>query len=174
MQQRALWTLEHADELPPRDTIEGMRSQLRLWHYSSSGAYTTWSVILPVGRNARNKRPVVREVVWDRGRDRGRAISGVEKLRLRSKGAPSIRVRDAEVAWEDLAPFMEEATRLTAAPPVPRRKDIRGDRYGIEGFRSMAYLRVEWEDEGPPEWAASITWISRLRKLLISAVNARA
>src|SRR5579872_6502969 len=161
MEKRAFWALEHADELSPRDPILGRRSQLRLWEYSSQGPYRTWTVFLAEGRGAGIGRALVREVVWNRSADRKRITSKTEQLRHRSKAAPSIRVRDAEVAGEELTPFLAEATRLSDALPAPLEKDMSGDRFGIEGFGSMAYLRVEWRDEGPPEWAKTVTWISR-------------
>jgi len=174
MEKRALWTLEHADELSPREAILGKKSQLRLWEYSSRGPFRTWTVFLAERSDAEKGRGLVREVVWNRTADQSRVTSKTEQLRHRSKTAPSIRVRDAEVALEDLAPFLEEATRLSGPLPASRENDIQGDRFGIEGFGSMSYLRVEWQDEGPPEWAKTVTWISKLRALLIASIKDRA
>jgi len=107
--------------------------------------------------------------------DRFRGKAGTAKLEARglesnrSKAMPSIRVLNAEAGREDLAAYLKEATRFIGALPDPLKMDMRGDRFGIEGFGSMSYLRVEWEVEGPPEWAKTVTRISRLRSLLIAS-----
>jgi hypothetical protein len=143
-QERALWILSHADQAEPREPLRGMALQLRLWHYRRSGLHVSWSIILPV-REYRDRAAVVREATWNRS--------------LRNS---LVGIRDADFAWDDLEPFLEEVGGLRsngAAAPAAK-----GDRSGIEGTRSFAHINVEWSGRGP-------LWFGRFRTRLMKALD---
>jgi hypothetical protein len=175
LEHLAWWSLEHAGELPPQDAVAGMGTQLRVWHHPAAGPWMSWTVILGVGPVSNEKRPVVRQVAWDRAGDRARIDALWPELYRAKAIPPCVVVRDAELSWSALQPFMDEATRLSGPlpsggkePPRPQRRS------GIEGYRSMAYLRVEWCDDGPAEWRGVIAWVLRLQRLLATTIEERA
>jgi hypothetical protein len=150
-----------------------MALQLRLWHYPRSGARESWSIILPV-REYRERRAVVREAVWDRPADWKRTRTRIKNLKRREISAPSIRIRDAEMDWTELAPFLDAAGRLPmsalgAAPLGPSREDA----FGLEGFRSLAHVRLGWSGRGPRGWRATLAWFGKFRRLLVRAMKER-
>jgi len=153
---QASWLLRNADQTPPRDHLQGMALQLRLWRYPSSGAHVSWSILLPV-REYRTRPSIVREASWNpsRERKRGAAVD------------PDVRLRDAEIDWADLSPFLEKAggfhpgiTGLVAASATGMSVA------GVEGSRSLAHVHLEWSGRGPRAWAGTIAWFERFRKLL--------
>ena len=81
MEALALWSLENADQLPPREVTLGMGIMLRHWRYPRSGDHVSWSLILPA-RDYRTRRAVVREVAWDRMADWKRMNAPLEALNL--------------------------------------------------------------------------------------------
>jgi len=170
IEKNALWTLEHAAELSPRETLEGMAPMLRLWEYCSEGTYSSWTVLCSIGAG-NSGRPKVREVVWERRRDEKCQASAKRKNKLRTELHSTTPVRDAEVSSKDLAPFSEAASRLFVPAISAQQALPRGDAYGVEGYRSLAYLRMEWRGSGPPEWAETIRWVARLRDLLKASLN---
>jgi hypothetical protein len=154
--ERAIWRLRHASEAAPRERLQGMALQLRLWRYPRSGVYVLWSILLPV-RDYRTRKAIVREASWDPSRDRRRGAD-VE---------PDIRIRDAEMDWKDLSPFLDQAGgfhSIAAAPMLPGKGSA-----GLEGSRSLAHVRLEWSGRGPRAWAATIAWVGRFRNLLVLA-----
>ncbi len=172
IEKNALWALEHATDLSPRDPLEGMAPLLRLWEYCSEGTYTSWTILSSPGSD-NSGRPKVREVVWNRRQDEKGQASAHRKQKLRTKPQSTIRVRDAEVSSKDLAPFSEAVTRLVVPAISAPESAASGDAYGIEGYRSLAYLRMEWRGSGPAEWAKTIRWVARLRDLLMAALKER-
>jgi hypothetical protein len=158
---RATWLLGNADQAAPREHLQGMALQLRLWRYPRSGAHVSWSILLPV-REFRAKKSIVREAAWDPSRERKR----------KAGGEPDVRIRDAELSWEKLAPFLDKAgglhpvlTGMTAGPQ-PRTSVA-----GVEGSRSFSHVRLEWSGRGPRAWAPTIAWFERFRKLLARTVR---
>ena len=173
LEARALWLLEHADQLPPRETLRGMALQLRLWRYPRSGPHVSWSVILSV-REYRARRAVVREVTWDRLADWKQRMAPLAALKRRQGLEPSIRSRDSEVGWDDLAPFLDVVGGLRS--PIPARDPAipsKGDAFGLEGYRSMAHVRLLWNGRGPRGWGDTIAWIGRLREVLVRSMRDR-
>jgi hypothetical protein len=173
LEEQALWTLEHADQLPPRELTNGMALQLRLWRYPRSGAHASWNLILPV-RDVRARRAVVREVVWDRIADWELRMAPRETLKRRQIQVPTIRSRDAEIAWEELMPYLDMVGRLRSPMPIlaaatPSTRDA----FGLEGYRSMGHLRLQWHGRGPRGWGDTIAWIGRLRRLLVGSMRER-
>jgi hypothetical protein len=86
-----------------------------------------------------------------------------------------VLLRDAEVAWHVLSPLMKRAARFpTFLPGATDNAPTADDQFGIEGYGSMAYLRIEWTDDGCDEWREVINSISRLREALMEAIDERA
>lgn len=153
---RAAWLLRNADQAAPRENLQGMALQLRLWRYPFSGVHVSWSILLPA-REYRARKSIVREASWDPSRERKR----------RAAVEPDVRIRDADIAWEDLAPFLNKAggfhpgiTGIVAASESGRGVA------GIEGSRAFAHVRLEWSGRGPRAWSATIAWFERFRRLL--------
>jgi hypothetical protein len=116
---------------------------------------------------------MVREVVWNRGQDQRHLAAANRKHKVRTKMQPTIHVRDAVLSSEDLDPFLAAAARLfVPAKPVQDLLAL-GSISGIEGYRSLAYLRMEWQGPGPAEWADIIRWVARLRDLLVASLKER-
>jgi hypothetical protein len=92
---------------------------------------------------------------------------------LRTKPKSTIHVRDAEISFKDLNPFLEGAARLFV-PEAPFEDSVsQEDLRGIEGYRSMAYLRMEWRGSGPREWAETIRWVTQLQALMVTSLKDR-
>jgi hypothetical protein len=173
LEAQALWFLEHADQLPPREPLHGMAMQLRVWRYPRSGAHVSWSVILPV-REYRARRALVREVVWDRLADWKHRMTPLGTLKRRQILAPSIRNRDSEVNWVDLAPYLDGVGGLRSPiPPLLPKVLTKEDAFGLEGFRSMAHVRLQWSGKGPRGWGDTVTWIGRFRETLVRSMRER-
>ena len=172
IEKNALWALEHAVDLSPRDPVAGMSPLLRLWEYRSPGTYTSWTILSSAG-NGELGRPMVREVVWKRLHDEKHQASRDRKHKRRTKTQSTIHVRDAEISSKDLGPFMDAAARLFVPSTASRDPVSPGDSCGIEGYRSLAYLRMEWGGSGPIEWADTIGWAIRLRDLLAASLKER-
>jgi hypothetical protein len=128
-----------------------MALQLRLWRYRPSGPHVSWSIIVPV-RDFRERSAIVREATWDR-----------------SRPDSPVRIRDADLAWNALAPFMDTAGGLSPG----RAADSlgKGDRSGLEGTRSFAHVRLEWSGRGPRALASTIAWYGRFRSLLTRTLD---
>ena len=173
LQDQARWILEHADQSSPREVLQGMALQLRLWQYPRSGDHVSWSIILPV-RDYRGRKTVVREISWDRRADWKQGMTALKSLKRRPLLEPSIHVRDAELDWADLAPFLDAAGRLPmgalAGVPLAASEE---DACGLEGYRSLAHIRLAWLNKGPRGWGGTIAWFSRFRRLLIRAMRER-
>jgi hypothetical protein len=173
LEAQARWRLEHADELPPRDSTRGMALLLRIWRYPRSGSHVSWSILLPVPDH-RQRRSVVREVAWDRLADWKRQNSRLEALKRRSLLEPSVRTRDAELDWADLLPQLEVLSGLPAALPASRSPAVsKDDEFGLEGHRSLAHVRLRWSGKGPRGWAGPLSRVSKLRNLLMRTMDER-
>src|SRR5437016_5887947 len=94
LEGQALWMLGHADQAAPREGLQGMLQQLRIWQYLRTGMYTSWTVILSA-RDYKGKRAVVREVTWDRPMDWKSRSRTVASLKRRREVDPTVRIRDA-------------------------------------------------------------------------------
>ncbi len=150
-----------------------MALQLRLWRYPRSGPHVSWSLIVPA-RDYRLRRAVVREARWDRTLDWQAAMVPLKSLKLRTPVDPAVRLRDAEVDWADIAPFLDAAARLPAKslgadPSLPSEQGG----CGLEGYRSLAHIRLEWAGKGPGGWKATIAWFERFRGMLVRIMEAR-
>ena len=89
IEKNALWALEHASDLSPREPLEGMAPMLRVWEYGSEGTYTSWTILSSTGSDT-SGRPKVREVVWDRRQDEKRQASDGRSIGL-SRGRAMAR-----------------------------------------------------------------------------------
>jgi hypothetical protein len=131
-------------------------------------------LIVPA-RDFRERRAVVREVCWDRSLDWQAAMTPLKTLKRRAPTAPSIRLRDAEVDWTEIGPFLDAAGRLPAGslgtdPALPSEQGM----CGLEGFRGLAHIRLEWAGKGPRGWVATIAWFERFRRMLVRIMEERA
>lgn len=172
-EHQARWVLAHADQSPPTEHLRGMGLQLRLWHYAHSGDHLSWSLILPV-RDYRERRGVVREVTWDRSSDWKQAMTPIKKLKRRALPAPSVQIRDAEVDWAELAPFLDATGRLpTKSLPGDASWSSKDDVSGLEGFRSLAHIHLEWAGNGPRGWGTRVAWFDRFRRVLARIMRER-
>lgn len=169
---RALWSLEHPDQIPPLERLDGRTLLLRLWRYRRWSPHRAWGIFTAARTPA---DPLVREVRWNAVADLRRMTSSVQALKRRSSVRPSLRVRDAVVGAPRIGPFLEEAPRiLPIARPSPRAglRPLR-DVVGIEGYRSLTPVRVEWEERSPDVGPAVRAWVARLQALLESALRER-
>jgi len=171
LQAQALWLLGHADQAPPREELQGMVQQLRIWEYPCSGPYTSWTVIVSA-REYKGKRAVVREVSWDRPADWKSRSRAVSPLKRRRDVEPSVWIRDAELTWADLNPFLEFVGGLHFEPPgIASLLPVEDDVFGLEGFRSYAHIRMEWA--GIPKSRSTMGWFRKFRKVLRDAIKDR-
>ena len=132
----------------------------------------SWTILVSSGSEHRT-RPRVREVVWNRGHDERHLASLNRKNKVRMKIKPTLLVRDADVSLEDLDPFIAAAARVFVPAKPPEDSVLPGNSSGMEGYGPMAYLRVEWQEPGPVEWADIIVWVARFRDLLIASLRER-
>jgi len=168
---RALWLLGHADQASPREGIQGMLPQLRIWEYLRTDAYTSWTVIVSAREN-KGKRAIVREVCWDRPEDWKSWNRAASPLKRRQDVAPSIRIRDADLDCAALDPFLVFIGGLQFEPPgLTSLLPTTGDVSGLEGFRSLAHIRMEWM--GVSKARATLGWFRKFRKLLTGAIKDR-
>jgi hypothetical protein len=172
VEKKALWALEHAQQLSPGGRVERMRPLLRLWTYSSEGTYTSWTILAPVEAGGLAS-PMVREVVWRRRRDEERMASVNRKHLLRTKPQVTIRFRDAELSSDELGPFLKTAARLFVPKILTDDPEPDSDACGIEGYGALTYLRMEWQGPAPVEWAQPVAWVTDLRELLVASLIER-
>lgn len=165
VEKDALWALTHAQELAPGGRVAQLTPILRLWSYSPQGAYTSWTVLGP-GEANDLESCIVREVVWKRTRDRNHMASVDRKNMLRTKPQSTVRFRDAEIASQDLAPYLETAAALFVPAILEEDPVAESDSSGIEGYGPLVSLRMEWQEPCPTEWAQSVAWVTDLRELL--------
>jgi hypothetical protein len=168
---RAVWQLEHPDQLSPREALSGLVLQLRLWSYRRRGAQLSWSLFLP---NRKDGSPLVRELRWNALADQRRMGSALRNLKRRPAELPTVRLRDALVEEAALEPFLVEAPRILAErmPATGVESDVDRDVSGVEGYRSLTHVRFEWEGDGP-EAGGIVAWVGRLRRLLEEALQDR-
>jgi hypothetical protein len=173
MEGLALWSLEHADQLPPREVTLGMGILLRHWRYPRASDHVSWSLILPA-RDYRTRRAVVREVTWDRLADWKRIRSPLEALKRRQGLEPSLRVRDAELGWEELEAHLSRLGGVSGTIPASRAgESLKLDAFGLQGFRSLAHVALRWSGKGPRAWSEALSSVGKLRSLFIRAMRER-
>ena len=172
MEAMALWSLEHADQLPPREITLGMGILLRHWRYPRSGDHVSWSLILPA-RDYRTRRAVVREVAWDRLADWKRMSAPLEALKRRQGLEPSLRVRDAELGWEEIEPYLRRLGGVSGAIPASRGDASKLDAFGLQGYRSLAHVALCWSGKGPRSWSEALSGIGKLRSVFVKAMRER-
>jgi len=170
--REALWSLEHADELQPREPTRGMARLLRLWRYPRSGPYVSWSILLPA-REYRSRRSLIREVSWDRLKDWKLARAPQQALKRRQALGATLICRDAELEWEELSPSMDGLGGLWWRMPPQAKPDPADDEFGLEGFRSLAHVKLQWRGKGPRGWAEPVGRITKLRGLLLRCMRDR-
>jgi hypothetical protein len=169
----ARWNLENADQLPPREVTLGMGILLRHWRYPRSGDHVSWSLILPA-RDYRTRRAVVREVAWDRLADWKRLNAPLEALKRRQGQEPSLRMRDAELGWEEIAPYLLGLGGVSGTIPASRAgESSQLDVFGLQGYRSLAHVALRWTGKGPRSWSVAISGIRKLRSVFVKAMRER-
>lgn len=161
------WRLEHPEQSPPLDVLQGLGLHLRLWRYPREDAPVSYGLFVPLDPTG---RPLVRELRGDAPADRVRRDSAVAALKRRPSETPDVRVRDALVDVDALAPFLAEASSILSAfterPPVDPERDLRG----IEGYRSLTHARFAWN---PPSDHPVSSWTDRLWELLEASLRDR-
>ena len=173
MEALALWSLENADQLPPREVTLGMGIMLRHWRYPRSGDHVSWSLILPA-RDYRTRRAVVREVAWDRLADWTRMNAPLEALKRRQGQEPSLRVRDAELGWEEIEPYLRRLGGVSGTIPASREQESsKLDAFGLQGYRSLAHVALRWSGNGPKSWSEALSGIRKLRAVFVKAMRER-
>lgn len=173
LETEALWSLEHADQLPPREVTHGMALLLRHWSYPRSGDHVSWSLILPA-RDYRTRRALLREVAWDRLADWKRRTAPLAALKRRQELQPSLRIRDAELSWEELSPHLERLGGMCGTIPVTRAVGAsKADEFGLAGHRSLAHLTLRWSGKGPRSWSQALSDIGKLRTLFVRTMKER-
>ena len=173
MEALALWSLENADQLPPREVTLGMAILLRHWRYPRSGDYVSWSLILPA-RDYRTRRALLREVAWDRLADWKRTSAPLEALKRRPAQEPTLRVRDAELGWEEIAPFLLKLGGVSGTIPASRTGESSTlDAFGLQGHRSLSHVALRWSGKGPRSWSDALSAIGKLRSVFVKALRER-
>ncbi|HEX7900542.1 MAG TPA: hypothetical protein VF950_22445 [Planctomycetota bacterium] len=169
----ALWSLENANQLPPREVTRGMAILLRHWRYPRSGDHVSWSLILPA-RDYRTRRALLREVAWDRLADWKRMNAPLEALKRRQGQEPSLRVRDAELGWEEIEPSLRRLGGVSGTIPPSRAGEAsKLDAFGLQGFRSLAHVTLRWTGKGPRSWSDALSGIGKLRSVFVKAMRER-
>lgn len=152
--------LEHPKDIEPREPIRRFGSLLRLWHFPSHGPQTTWTILTPGKKAAPGSSPMVREVVWDRPVDETRVDAD----------QPTIRVRDADLPAAEVQHWIEEGKKLAVPLLVfGQVVGLDGDYFGLETYETSPFARVQWWNDGPPEWRHLIDWVRGLRRYLQAA-----
>ena len=165
LESRARWTLEHPEQLEPRQTVDHAHVVLRLWKHSSFSDYSSWSVLRPTGRNVDNQALAVRKVVWERATDLRRFNDPMEWLKQGYHAPPTIIVRDAAMLATPIDAMLAEV----ALVPVPvagiaARMGLDGETFGFEQKESGFWgVRLEWWADGPEEWRAFTNDVARMR-----------
>jgi hypothetical protein len=178
LQGRAWWYLNHSSDLPPSFSrgkpFHGL-PRLRLWDDALGFGCATEPTTLTVFElftDDYGRVPVVREAVWQRTADLGRAHEEATQSGRVATFRPTIRVRDAAVEAETLAALLAEAAAFRV--PVAWFSDTEavttdvGGR-GFEFFsrdQPPAELRLAWSFDTPPEWEPVLGWCDRLRQFL--------
>ena len=153
--------LEHAGDLPYGGPASGRVPLFRVWAYSAQGDNTSWTLLAP--RNlVEGGSAVVREVIWSRRQDEDQLDSDSEKRDVRTRGDPSLRIRDTEISAWDQDHYRNIVARLRP-PRVSTPAASSGDWFGIEGYGPLRSLRMEWRGAGPDEWSESIRRVTELR-----------
>lgn len=168
LEARAHWLLEHPDQIPPLDLLEGRSLRFRLWQYRPFGPRRSWGLFVPM---AEGDRALAREVTWDEAVDRRHMSSRLRALKRRPAEEPTVHVRNAVVDRARLEPLLLDAHRLLPVGAIaPDEAAPGGDEFGIEGYREMAYVRLAWQGRLPAEHRDAVAWAVRLRTFLESSL----
>jgi len=168
LHKRALQMLEHCEESPPYEPIQGFRPTLRIWHYPALSPYAVWMLFQPDPGSVRKQQWHVREVIWDRPHDMSRFAHPLEGVRQGFLSPPTINVRDAGAPNGLISDSLRQIARL----PIPvvgveGPIGLDGDMSGIETYDPFLRVRLEWWWEGPRAWKTFIQAVVRLREVLL-------
>lgn len=174
LSRRARWRLEHSEEIMSRGSVAGLTPCLRLWQYRARGAHLSWTVFMETARSEGNRRPVVREIRWERRGDEARLRKCTPGLRRGIRLDPTCRIRDADVAESKVREHLNTAaTLMDRHPPSHELLLEEEDRFGVEGFGRLAYLRHEWTKADDAGAFPVIPWVHRLRRMLLRCLSER-
>ncbi len=169
LEKRALWALEHSEEVEPRETIRHLWTQVRLWHYPANAAYKSWTVSVLMLPDRDESRPSVREVTWDRPSDWQRlrgSSSGPKEITFYE---PALKVRDAYLPVKELKNLLEKIIDLDIRiAGVKEPLGFDSERFGLEGYGPLHGIRLEWWQEGPEHWRELTAWAADMREFLKS------
>lgn len=165
MEARALFLLRRPEHLEPRETLQGLEAQVCLWVSPAHKSCASWSLFAEKGSLKPPFRARVREAVWDRPSDSVRLIrEPLEGTPKPWRPHPTIKVRDAEVAGEQVVPLLQKGKFLRV--PVVRvghERRHESTSYGLVAGQA----RLEWFDKGPPEWAELLAWAVEFRAFVL-------
>lgn len=170
LSDRARWGLEHPDQSSPPRIPPDLTLRFRLWSYPSRGPHLSWGLFLPLWNDG---QALVRESRWNAPSDRRRLSSRLATLKRRHLESPDLRLRDAVVDPDRLAPFLLQAPEIlsTWAPAAP--EDVAPADCGLEGYRSLTHVRLEWAHADEERAAGVVAWAVRLKRLLRSSLSER-
>ena len=172
LEKRALWALEHSEEVEPRETIRHLWTQMRLWHYPSNGQYKSWTVSVSMPPDRDDARPMVREVVWDRPYDWQRLSDLPPRREGEFTDEPTLKVRDSYLPVKELKSLFERVIDLDIRMiGVKEPFGLEGETFGLEGYGPLHGIRLEWWCEGPEEWRDLTTWAAEMRGFLKSCTD---
>ena len=57
--------------------------------------------------------------------------------------------------------------------PPQTKTDPADDEFGLEGFRSLAHVKLQWRGKGPRGWAETVGRITKLRGLVVRCMRDR-
>jgi hypothetical protein len=118
------------------------------------------------------REPVVREAVWQRSADLGRAHHSVKETGRPVAFKPTIVVRDAAVPEGQLAALVAEAAGFRVPVTWTGETEAVTSDVGAQGFEFFsrdqppAALRLEWSFDTPPDWQPFLEWFKRLWQFL--------
>jgi hypothetical protein len=164
LETHGLLALEQVEQHEPNENVRGLRPLLRLWHYPSFLAYTSWTVFDPPD-TSHNR--LVRQVRWDRPHDMLRFSDPPEGVKQGFNAPPSLSIGDVHVADDTLQKYVAELSSLLI--PVLGIRDmitLDGTVSGLQAYGNIASSRLQWWGEGPNAWSAFTAAVTHLRSYL--------
>lgn len=161
---RAVRGLERPESIEPRAILHGYRRALRIWQYTPTGDWGSWTAFV----HGKQPKVAARVVRWLREEDVERiGEAGVEAI------SPTFRVADGIVSSADFELLVDLASRLR--PPLVgfrRMLGTTGTAWGVSFEVGMCRATFEGWDREPDAWADLFTWTERMRALLQRSVDA--
>jgi len=137
------------------------RAILRLWRYPSFENWKSWTLVgdfrSPSGLADESAR--LDEVVWDSTLDCSRFTDPMAGLRWGTHRAPTLRRRSVVVPTDFIEGMLVELSRLqVVVAPDNRIVGLDGTSYGLQTYRSIGGIGLQWWGEHPREWELLRHW----------------